>query len=57
MSAAANDYQPRIIEIYIIGDSVAATPSLSPTPEGRGKPSPSPSGGRVGKGDKLSPIM
>jgi len=36
---------------------LSSTPSLNPSPAGRGKISPSPSGGRVGKGEILSPIM
>jgi hypothetical protein len=36
---------------------LSSTPSLSPSPGGRGKTSPSPSGGRVGKGEAPSPNM
>jgi ATP-dependent DNA helicase RecQ len=32
-------------------DQIHASPSLDPSPDGRGKPGPSPSGGRVGKGE------
>jgi len=36
---------------------LSPTPSLGPSPVGRGKISPSPTGGRVGKGARPSPIM
>ncbi len=46
------EYEQRaMVKVFDLREMREISPSLNPSPEGRGKQSPSPSGGRVGKGE------